>query len=237
MAAVFIRASRPTLPHQLVIASDPDGSGTALDELRISLNSEPPPAGEVVLHGGPWPLTLPDLKTLQRQLADRGLALIQVESQLETTLVAAASMGLATRLASRPESAPTPAPAGDHPTIDGLTIHHGTLRSGDHLQVGGSLLVLGDVNPGARVSAAGHVLIWGRLRGTAHAGCLGDGRARIIALELRPLQLRIGTAVARGPTEPPPLGFTEEARLVNGAIVIDPARPQWPLLGAETLSG
>ncbi len=55
----------------------------------------------------------------------------------------------------------------------------------------GSLLVLGDVNPGARVSAGGDVRVWGRLRGVAHAGSGGDQRARIVALQLRPLQLRI----------------------------------------------
>jgi septum site-determining protein MinC len=230
MAAVFIRAERPALPHQLLLPEQPHGSATALEEVCRSLDAQPPSGGSVVLHCGNWRLTLPEVKALQEHLGKRMLVLIQVESHAETTLVAAAALGLATRLCSDPADLPTAAVAKEPAVQSGLTFHHGTLRSGDHLQVGGSVLVLGDVNPGARVSAAGHVLIWGRLRGIAHAGCLGDGRARIIALELRPLQLRIGAAVARGPTEPPPAGFTEEARLENGQIVIDPARPQWPLV-------
>jgi len=112
-----------------------------------------------------------------------------------------------------------------------LVVHQGTLRSGDHLQVEGTVLLLGDVNPGARISAGGHVLVWGRLRGIAHAGCHGDNTARIVALQLRPLQLRIATAVARGPEGLPPEGLAEEARIVNGAIQIDPAQPSWPLSG------
>jgi septum site-determining protein MinC len=50
-----------------------------------------------------------------------------------------------------------------------------------------------------------------------------------VALELRPLQLRIADAVARGPEDRPPPGLAEEARLVDGVIRIDPARPSWPL--------
>jgi septum site-determining protein MinC len=108
-------------------------------------------------------------------------------------------------------------------------IHRGTLRSGDHLEAEGTVLVLGDVNPGARVSAGGHVLVWGRLRGVAHAGCRGEQRARIVALQLRPLQLRIASAVARGPEDAPPEGLAEQASLVEGEIIrIDPAEPSWP---------
>jgi septum site-determining protein MinC len=108
-------------------------------------------------------------------------------------------------------------------------VHQGTVRSGDHLEAEGSLLVLGDVNPGARISAVGHVLVWGRLRGMAHAGCQGDRRARIVALQLRPLQLRIADAVARGPEELPPAGLAEQAVLLDGEIQLEAAPPAWPL--------
>jgi septum site-determining protein MinC len=138
--------------------------------------------------------------------------------------VAAAALGLAW---DAPDPVPSPAGAapddGDEPPA--LRIHQGTLRSGDHLHSEGSLLVLGDVNPGARVEAGGHVLVWGTLRGVAHAGCGGDTSARITALQLRPLQLRIAGAVARGPQERPAPGLAEQARLVDGVIRIDPAEP------------
>ena len=108
-------------------------------------------------------------------------------------------------------------------------LHRGTVRSGDHIEAAGSLLVLGDVNPGARLSAGGHVLVWGRLRGVAHAGCHGDQGARIVAMGLQPLQLRIADVIARGPQEAPPPGLAEQASLSAGAIRIDPANPSWPL--------
>jgi len=115
------------------------------------------------------------------------------------------------------------------PVSNQLTLHRGTVRSGDHIEAAGSLLVLGDVNPGARVSAGGHVLVWGRLRGVAHAGCHGDQGARIVAMGLQPLQLRIADVIARGPQEAPPPGLAEQASLSAGAIRIDPANPSWPL--------
>ncbi len=90
-------------------------------------------------------------------------------------------------------------------------------------------MLLGDVNPGAMVSAEGSVLVWGRLRGVAHAGREGDASARITALQLRPLQLRIAGAVARGPDDIPPAGLAEQAMLVDGEIRIEPANPVWPL--------
>jgi septum site-determining protein MinC len=62
----------------------------------------------------------------------------------------------------------------------------------------------------------------------AHAGCHGDHSARIVALQLRPLQLRIAEAVARGPEDLPPAGFCEEAVLERGGIAIRPAEPSWP---------
>jgi len=193
----------------------------------------------VILHANHWRLTLPELQALRQRLQRQGLTLIGVECRNTETLVAAAALGVTASAGAdlTPTTPPvatassSPAEPSPQPVIppDPLTIHRGTLRSGDHLQVEGSLLVLGDVNPGARASAAGHVLVWGRLRGIAHAGCLGDGSARIVALELRPLQLRIAAAVARGPSDPPPAGLSEEARLVDGVIRIDPAQATWPL--------
>jgi len=67
----------------------------------------------------------------------------------------------------------------------------------------------------------------------ANAGCHGDRQARIVALQLRPLQLRIADAVARGPEEDPALGLAEQARLVGGEIRIEPAEPFWPALGQQ----
>ena len=107
----------------------------------------------------------------------------------------------------------------------GISFQKGTLRSGENLDVDGDVLLVGDVNPGAKIAATGNVLVWGRLRGTAHAGTNGNQLAKIIALELRPLQLRIADKIARGPEEKPEPGLAEEAQLESGKIVIQPAKP------------
>jgi septum site-determining protein MinC len=109
------------------------------------------------------------------------------------------------------------------------SIHWARLQESPPLYAlpGSPVLLLGDVNPGARISAAGHVLVWGRLRGIAHAGVSGNREARIVALQLRPLQLRIADVVARGPEGLPPPGLAEQALLVEGEIRIDPAAPDF----------
>lgn len=182
-----------------------------------------PQAGDVTLRCGNWLIGLQELQSMQQRLADAGLRLKQLLSNEPRTRVAAAALGL--------DWQPQDVVAASGDGHSNLQIHQGTLRSGDHLEVEGSLLVLGDVNPGAQVSAGGHVLVWGTLRGVAHAGKDGDIGARITALQLRPLQLRIASAVARGPEELPTPGFAEQAELVDGLIAINPAMPQWPLSG------
>jgi septum site-determining protein MinC len=194
-----------------------------------SLNGGDASGRTLLLQSGDRLLTLPELRTIAELLASRGLNLQTVEASDACSLVAAAALGLTTRLCPIPEpNSPTPESSEPEQQGAALTIHRGTLRSGDHLQVEGSVLLLGDVNPGARISAAGDVRVWGRLRGVAHAGCRGDGGARIVALQLRPLQLRIAEAVARGPEDQPPAGFCEEAVLLEGSISIRPAEPHWP---------
>jgi hypothetical protein len=53
----------------------------------------------------------------------------------------------------------------------------------------------------------------------------------VAALQLRPLQLRIADAVARGPEDQPPAGLAEQAVLENGVIQLQPADPVWPVSG------
>ncbi|MFM7651486.1 MAG: septum site-determining protein MinC [Vulcanococcus sp.] len=197
-------------------------TASPLEEVQHQLASGPPP-GPAHLDAADRPLTLPELRAIAARLAESGFVLRAVEAREPLSLVPAAAMGLATTLLDDPVVEAGHREVGTE--TNGLSIHRGTLRSGDHLQVDGSLLVLGDVNPGARVSAGGDVRVWGKLRGIAHAGCRGAREARIVALQLRPLQLRIAEAVARGPEDLPPAGFCEEAVLVDGAIAIRPAEP------------
>ena len=107
-------------------------------------------------------------------------------------------------------------------TFSKTNFHQGTVRSGEYLESPGDLLILGDVNPGAKVSAEGNIIIWGRLLGIAHAGCKGNSKATISALQLRPLQLRIAKKVARGPKDKPQLGLAEQAKIDSEEIIISP---------------
>ncbi len=223
MAAALIQALDDRQPHLLRLPAQ-QGSASALEEVRYALGSRHPRAGTVVLEAGRWPLRLPDLRQLQELLAPLQLDLIRVAADHPETLVAAAALGLEIDPGAPPQPIAAPAPAV---VATDLLVHRGTLRSGDHLQAEASVLLLGDVNPGARISAAGHVLVWGRLRGIAHAGVAGDRNARIVALQLRPLQLRIADVVARGPEGLPPPGLAEQALLVEGEIRIDPAAPEF----------
>jgi septum site-determining protein MinC len=228
MAAALSVATDPYQPHLLRLPP-PQEAGPLLQEVGQALSL-------VVIQGplslvcGDWQLRLPDLEALQGLLASKGLTLVQVQADQPETRVAAAALGLQLGTNTGGPRNPDVAPAAP-----ALTVHQGPLRSGEHLQVEGSVLLLGDVNPGAQISAVRHVLVWGRLRGVAHAGRGGDDQATIVALQMRPLQLRIANAVARGPDEVPIAGLCEAARLVNGEICIDPASPRWPLPGIPPL--
>jgi len=235
MGAALIPTEAGQGYQRLVLPGGPD-LGSALSLVQAALAQAAftqAPLGTMELVAGAWPITLRELRAITAVAGEHGCELVALSSCNRRTLVVARGMGLEARY-----QAPPPGHPGETGTVAGspqperqLTVHQGTLRSGDHLQVEGSVLVLGDVNPGARISASAHVLVWGKLRGVAHAGHQGDHNARIVALQLRPLQLRIASAVARGPEGLPPDGFAEEARLVDGAIQIDPASPSWPSCG------
>ncbi|MGC4042545.1 MAG: septum site-determining protein MinC [Armatimonas sp.] len=99
-----------------------------------------------------------------------------------------------------------------------------TVRSGQRIEHDGHLAIIGDVNPGGEVLAAGDIVIFGNLRGLAHAGCYGDETARIVALALKPPQLRIATKIARAPdTEKGNRELRPEvARIEDGEIQVFP---------------
>ncbi len=74
-----------------------------------------------------------------------------------------------------------------------------TIRSGQSISSDGNIIVIGDVNPGAEIIAKGDITVWGILGGIAHAGSDGNNYARIRALKLNPVQIRIGNVFARRP--------------------------------------
>lgn len=74
-----------------------------------------------------------------------------------------------------------------------------TIRSGQSISSDGNVLIIGDVNPGAEIIAKGDITVWGILAGIAHAGSDNNNYARIRALKLNPVQIRIGEIFARRP--------------------------------------
>jgi septum site-determining protein MinC len=182
------------------------------------------PEGDIDLDTGDWSLSCRDLEELLEALDQNGHKVQLVSTRCSDTLISAAALGLLVRDASHDIHTHETNHEQANKSTD-LTVHRGTLRSGDHIESQGHLLIVGDVNPGGSASAEGDVYVWGRLRGRAHAGSNGNSNARIVALQLRPLQLRIAELVARGPDDQPQPGLAEQACILNGAISIEPARP------------
>jgi septum site-determining protein MinC len=149
------------------------------------------------------------LDARQLQAIADALNEIQLELQLvatsrRQTAVAAATAGYS--VSQQPISTPLIAEEGE-PNPGGIAeplYLQMTVRSGMDIRHQGSVIIMGDVNPGGEVFAAGDIIIWGRLRGMAHAGCLGNPQCLIVALYMEPTQLRIAEYVARAPENPPP---------------------------------
>lgn len=101
------------------------------------------------------------------------------------------------------------------------------LRSGQTMSYDGNIVLIGDANPGSEIIAKGDVTVWGVLGGIAHAGARGNDWARIRALKINAIQLRISGFYARRPDSmnipfiQRSNEFTpEEARVNNGEIAI-----------------
>lgn len=101
------------------------------------------------------------------------------------------------------------------------------LRSGQTMSYDGNIVLIGDTNPGSEIIAKGDITVWGVLGGIAHAGARGNNWAKIRALKMNAIQLRISGFYARRPdTMNIPFiqrsnEFTpEEARVSDKEIVI-----------------
>lgn len=102
-----------------------------------------------------------------------------------------------------------------------------TLRSGQTVSYEGNIFIIGDVHPGSEVNATGDVTVWGILGGIVHAGSEGNTDAKVRALKLNPIQLRIANLYSRRndtinvPYVQKSNEFTpEEARIDKNQIVI-----------------
>ena len=75
--------------------------------------------------------------------------------------------------------------------------YKGTLRSGQVLDCESSIIILGDINPGAKVVSKGNIVVLGALKGNAYAGANGNEQAFVAALEMDPIQVKIGDVIGR----------------------------------------
>lgn len=108
--------------------------------------------------------------------------------------------------------------------------YKGTLRSGQVFECETSLIVLGDVNPGAKIIAKGNIVVLGSLKGNAYAGAAGDENTFVAALDMDPVQIKIGNVIGRS-ADKGPLSAIKSRRkamepqmaVVSGdAILIEP---------------
>ena len=76
-------------------------------------------------------------------------------------------------------------------------IHKGYFRSGQMMEFDTGVVIIGDINPGAKVVAKGSIVVLGALKGEGEAGAGGNDDTFIIALDMNPIQLRIGSKIAR----------------------------------------
>lgn len=74
-----------------------------------------------------------------------------------------------------------------------------TLRSGQTMSYDGNIVLIGDANPGSEIIAKGDITVWGVLGGIAHAGARGNDWAKIRALKMNAIQIRISGFYARRP--------------------------------------
>ncbi len=110
--------------------------------------------------------------------------------------------------------------------------YKGTLRSGQVLDCETSVVVIGDVNPGAKVISKGNIVILGALKGNAYAGANGNELAFVAALDMDPVQIKIGDVIGRSADKtgnekkkkkhPTPPAEPQVAIVKDGNIYIEP---------------
>ncbi len=214
----------------LVVTLGPGAWHNALAALeeRIAATPEFFKGARVALNVGTRRLLEVDARAVRDLLAQYDVVLWGLISEDDETKHMAAIMGLDAEL-PRPEPRPRsaePTMAGpieaappDDPDAGLLTRR--TLRSGQQLRHPGSIALIGDVNPGAEIVAGGDIIVWGKLRGTVHAGAMGDEGAEVCALDMQPTQLRIAQHIARSPEDRRRKPSPEVARVRKGQIVVE----------------
>lgn len=98
--------------------------------------------------------------------------------------------------------------------------YKGTLRSGQVIECETSLVVLGDVNPGAKIVAKGNIVVLGSLKGNAYAGAAGDENAFVAALDMDPVQIKIGNIIGRSEDKGPLTAIKNRKKVMEPQIAL-----------------
>jgi septum site-determining protein MinC len=189
---------------------------------------------EVTLNFGARALTEKDLKLIRQTIQEKhGLQIVGVKTTSGETAASAQLLGLP-NLTSPEQKTDSGLAAGSNgksnlnkeilPKIEttATELIRRTLRSGQIYESRNNLVILGDVNAGAEVISGGDIIVFGALRGIAHAGATGNTRAMIVAMKLRPMQLRIANRIARADGQQQARSNGPEyASIENDQIVID----------------
>jgi septum site-determining protein MinC len=177
----------------------------------------------VALAVGQRELSAEELERIKSLLAQNEVTLGTVISESPVTRAVARHLGLQTKRSPSLQS--QPAWKAEEEFSEGGLIQR-TLRSGQVVRHPGHVVIIGDVNDGAEVIAGGDIVIWGSLRGTVHAGAMGNDQAIVCALELAPTQLRIGKHIARPPEDKPEQRATPEVAFIEeGKIIVKKWKP------------
>ncbi|NLO89116.1 MAG: septum site-determining protein MinC, partial [Clostridia bacterium] len=123
-------------------------------------------------------------------------------------------------LPTQQNQSPPEAPEATSSETDNIILRK-NIRSGQKIFAPKDLVIVGNVNPGAEIVAGGSIIIMGSLKGTAHAGALGDSSAVIFAHEMQPSQIRIAQYVACSPDNKEKVNYPEIAYVSNDMIVIE----------------
>ncbi|HEY8449527.1 MAG TPA: septum site-determining protein MinC [Bacillota bacterium] len=189
------------------------------------------PGGSLIVDVGPRQLSTRQLLELEelinRYLGTRVLQIVNDEAQeilreegWTPPPASPVRSAMKSEASPRGPDAPAAAPLSP-PRFEPAHLLHRTVRSGQRVTCEGSIVILGDVNPGAEVVATGNVVVVGTLRGIAHAGARGDSGRCILALRLRPVQIRIAHLIGRAPDEAAGGDEPEVAYVRDGQIVVE----------------
>ena len=155
----------------------------------------------VILHFGKRLVQKEDWERLKELLLREGLLPRYAVAALQPSRDILYKEGLPVRDSL---SVPTPVPRPQETTTpkgNALYVRR-NLRSGQKQTFEGDVVLVGDVNQGAEILAGGDVIVFGTIRGVVHAGYPDNTEAVVIALNLTPLQLRIGPIIARAEDNP-----------------------------------